>query len=74
MAQRRVPSISETSGPFGENLRPMSPSDAYFNDWKHFCFALREIAAGANGKALSGLAAQKHAQAVLSGRGYRWLE
>jgi hypothetical protein len=52
----------------------MSASDAYFNDWKRFCFALREIAAGANGQALSGVAAQKRAQAVLSERGYRWPE
>jgi hypothetical protein len=29
------------------------------NNWKHFCLALREITAGANGHALSGLAAQK---------------
>jgi len=39
------------------------------NDWRHFCFALREIAAGANGRALSGLEAQQRAHAVLAERG-----
>jgi hypothetical protein len=36
-----------------------------FNDWKRFCFVLREIASGENGRPLSGLEAQKRAQAVL---------
>jgi hypothetical protein len=31
-------------------------SDASFNDWKRFCFVLREIASGDNGRPLSGLA------------------
>jgi hypothetical protein len=39
---------------------------------KRDSFALREIAAGANGRALSGLEAQQRAQAVLAERGYTW--
>jgi hypothetical protein len=39
-------------------------SDACFNDWKRFCFVLREIASGENGCPLSALEAQKQAQAV----------
>jgi len=47
-------------------------SDACFNDWKRFCFVLREIASGENGRPLSGLEAQKRAQAVLTECGYTW--
>ena len=47
-------------------------SDACFNDWKRFCFVLREIASGDNGRPLSGLEAQKRAQAVLVECGYTW--
>ena len=47
-------------------------SDACFNDWKRFCFVLREIATGENGRPLSGLEAQKRAQAVLAECGYAW--
>jgi hypothetical protein len=43
-----------------------------FNDWKRFCFVLREIASGENGRPLSGLEAQKRAQAVLTECGYTW--
>jgi hypothetical protein len=46
--------------------------DACFNDWKRFCFVLREIASGENGRSLSGLEAQKRAQAVLTECGYAW--
>ena len=41
-----------------------------FNDWRRFCFVLREIASGDNGCPLSGLEAQKRAQAVLAECGY----
>ena len=44
----------------------------YFNDWKRFCAALREIASGENDRPLSGLEAQKRAQAVLNECGYTW--
>jgi hypothetical protein len=47
-------------------------SDACFNDWKRFCFVLREIASGDKGYPLSGLEAQKRAQAVLAECGYTW--
>ena len=47
-------------------------SDACFNDWKRFCFVLREIASGDNGCPLSGLDAQKRVQAVLAECGYTW--
>jgi hypothetical protein len=47
-------------------------SDACFNDWKRFCFVLREIACGDNGRPVSGLEAQKRAQAVLAECGYIW--
>jgi hypothetical protein len=43
-----------------------------FDDWKRFCFVLREIASGDNGCPLSGLEAQKRAQAVLAECGYTW--
>ena len=45
----------------------------YFDDWKRFCRALREIAAGASGQPLSGVEAQKRAREVLAEAGYRWL-
>jgi hypothetical protein len=47
-------------------------SDACFNDWKRFCFVLREIASGENGCPLSAVEAQKRAQAVLAECGYAW--
>jgi hypothetical protein len=47
-------------------------SDACFNDWKRFCFVLREIASGDNGRPLLGLEAQQRAQAVLAECGYTW--
>jgi hypothetical protein len=46
---------------------------ASFNDWKRLCFVLREIASGGNGRPLSGLEAQKQAQAVLTECGYTCL-
>jgi hypothetical protein len=43
-----------------------------FNDWKRFCFVLREIASGENGRPLPGFEAQKRAKAVLLECGYTW--
>jgi hypothetical protein len=43
-----------------------------FCDWTRFCWVLREIARGASGAPLSGLEAQKRAQAVLAECGYAW--
>jgi hypothetical protein len=45
---------------------------ACFDDWKRFCFVLREIASGENGRPLSGAEAQKRAQAALIKCGYTW--
>jgi len=44
----------------------------YFDDWKRFCFVLREIATGEDGRPLSGVEARKRAQAVLAECGYAW--
>jgi hypothetical protein len=44
----------------------------YFDDLKSFCFALREIATGVNGRPLSGKEAQTKAQFALTAAGYRW--
>jgi hypothetical protein len=44
-----------------------------FDDWKRFCFVLREIASGKNGRPLPSLQAQKRAQTVLTECGYTWL-
>jgi hypothetical protein len=46
--------------------------NSLFDDWKRFCFVLREIASGENGRPLSSLEAQKRAHAVLSECGYTW--
>jgi hypothetical protein len=43
-----------------------------FNDWKRFCFVLREIASGNNGCPLPGFEAQKRPQTVLVECGYTW--
>ena len=43
-----------------------------FDDWKRFCFVLREIAGGENGRPLPSFEAQKRAQAVLTECGYTW--
>src|SRR5262249_9481634 len=45
---------------------------ACFNDWKRFCFALREIASGKNGCPLPSFEAQWRAQTVLSECFYTW--
>jgi sugar diacid utilization regulator len=48
-------------------------SDVCFNDWKRFCFVLRQIARGdKNHRPLSGLEAQRQAQAALTECGYAW--
>jgi hypothetical protein len=36
-----------------------------FDDWKRFCFVLREIASGENGRPLVSVEAHKRAKAVL---------
>jgi hypothetical protein len=61
---------SKETPPVGRADKPVS--DTCFNDWKRFCFVLREIAGGENGRALSGLEAQERAQAVLVECGYTW--
>jgi hypothetical protein len=47
-------------------------SDACFYDCKRFCFVLREIASGENGRPLPGFEAQMRAQALLAECGYKW--
>jgi hypothetical protein len=54
--------------------RPRVNDVACFNDWMRFFFVLREIASGKNDRPLSGLEAQKRAQAVLTECGYKWPE
>ena len=54
------------------SLRQRSRRNACFNDWKRFCFVLRQIARGDNGRPLSGVDAQQRAQAVLTEGGYTW--
>jgi hypothetical protein len=72
MARKWVAGSKEKPSPTGEKLQSGPAGFAYFDDWRHFCFALREIAAGAKGRTLSGLEAQQRAQAVLAERGYTW--
>jgi hypothetical protein len=74
-----VVAVSETCVSFkqGSSSRVRSPEKSatdstLFNDWKRFCFVLREIASGVSGRALSGLEAQKRAQEVLNECGYSW--
>src|SRR5262249_17776640 len=44
-----------------------------FEDWKRFCFVLREIARGGDdGRPLPNVEAQRRAQAVLTECGYAW--
>ena len=70
--------ISETCVSFKQNSSRVGGADkpvtasTPFNDWKRFCFVLREIASGVRGRALSGLEAQKRAQEVLNECGYSW--
>jgi hypothetical protein len=63
MASSNV-AISERSAPSRKTVAPVGTTDkpvndACFNDWKRFCFVLREIARGDNGRPLSGLEAQQ---------------
>jgi hypothetical protein len=75
---RPAGAVLETATPSKERTRlngaakkPQPTLDsACFNDWKRFCFVLREIASGENGRPVSGSKAQKLAQAVLVG--YVW--
>jgi hypothetical protein len=46
--------------------------NACFDDWRRFCFVLREIANGANGPPMSGTEAQRRARAILTECGYAW--
>ena len=52
--------------------RPPGNGEGLFEDWKSFCVVLREIASGDNGRPISGVEAQKRAQAVLVECGYTW--
>jgi hypothetical protein len=75
--ERSFMAISQTCAPSWKSASRIGvaekpASDACFNDWKRFCFVLREIASGNNGRPLSGLEAQKRAQAVLAECGYTW--
>jgi hypothetical protein len=70
MTRSSVTAISERSALSTE--RTPGVSDACFNDWKRFCFVLREIASGEKGSPLSGVEAQKRAQAILRECGYTW--
>ena len=70
MASSNV-ATSERSAPWTKSVAPVGTAgklvhDACFNDWKRFCFVLREIARGDNGRPLSGVEAQQRAQAVLT--------
>jgi len=69
ISQTCAPSKKRTSR-IGVADKPVS--DACFNDWKRFCFVLREIASGENGRPLAGVEAQMRAQAVLVECGYTW--
>jgi hypothetical protein len=69
--------ISERSALFTKSVAPVGTTDkplndVCFNDWKRFCFVLREIARGDNGRPLSGLEAQQLAQVALTECGYTW--
>jgi hypothetical protein len=70
MTRSSAMAISERSALSTE--RTPRVGDACFNDWKRFCFVLREIASGEKGSPLSGVEAQKRAQATLSECGYTW--
>jgi hypothetical protein len=69
IAQR---SAASTKGTPRVGIADKPAGDACFNDWKRFCFVLREIARGDDGCPLSGVEAQKRAQAVLAECGYTW--
>ena len=77
MARSNVVAISERFASSKKSTAQASivdkpVSDACFSDWKRFCFVLREIASGDNGRPLSGTEAQQRAQAVLTECGYTW--
>jgi hypothetical protein len=64
-------SFKQGSSRVGSADKPVA-SSTLFNDWKRFCFVLREVASGVSGCALSGLEAQNRAQEVLNECGYSW--
>jgi hypothetical protein len=66
--------VSERASPYDRrrDIADKPVSEVCFNDWKRFCFVLREIASGENGRPLSSLEAQTRAQAVLTECGYTW--
>jgi hypothetical protein len=66
--------VSERASPYDRrrDIADKPVSEACFNDWKRFCFVLREIASGENGRPLSSLEAQTRAQAVLTECGCTW--
>jgi hypothetical protein len=70
MTRSSAIAISERSALSTE--RTPRVGDACFSDWKRFCFVLREIASGEKGSPLSGVEAQKRAQAILRECGYAW--
>ena len=69
ISERFAPSKKSTAQ---ASIIDKTVSDACFSDWKRFCFVLREIASGDNGRPLSGTEAQQRAQAVLTECGYTW--
>ena len=77
MARSNVVAISERFASSKKSTAQASivdkpVGDACLSDWKRFCFVLREIASGDNGRPLSGTEAQQRAQAVLTECGYTW--
>jgi hypothetical protein len=71
--------ISEAAAPSSKSIpiraqgtKPRLSHIPCFDDGKRFCFVLREIASGENGRPLPSFEAQKRAQAVLTECGYTW--
>jgi hypothetical protein len=54
----------------GAEKKPIT--NTCFDDWRRFCFALRQIANGTNGLPMSPSEAQRLAKAVLTECGYTW--
>jgi hypothetical protein len=65
-------STASTKNALRASIADRLVSDTCFSDWKRFCFVLREIASGDNGRPLSGVDAQKRSRAVLTECGYTW--
>ena len=47
---------------WGSSCRQLYVVTSLFDDWKRFCFVLREIASGENGRPLASFEAQKRAK------------